>query len=151
MSPEILFQDLETLAKCCLAVLLGGLVGWERESKDKGAGFRTMMLISLASFLFVHLSLYTGLIFAEGDEVRTDPIRAIDALVTGLGFVGAGIIFQDRSKAKVRGITTAASVLAVAPVGISVALERYVLAIGLTLLLLLILNVFARFERHFLE
>ncbi|MDX1439269.1 MAG: MgtC/SapB family protein [Rubricoccaceae bacterium] len=150
MPTELFLQDLETLAQCILAVFLGGVVGWERETKAKGAGFRTMMLVSLASFLIVHLSLYAGLTFTQGEEVSTDPIRAIDALVAGLGFVGAGIIFQDRSKGRVRGITTAASLLAVAPIGFSIALERYVLAVGITLLLLFILNVFDRFEKRFI-
>lgn len=130
--------DLRVLADALLALLLGAAVGWERERKGKGAGFRTMMLVAFSSFLFVELSL------AVGDEggvgVRTDPVRAIQAIATGLGFLGAGIVFRDRAENRTRGLTTAASLLVVSPIGIAVALEHYVLAVGSTLLLVLVLS-----------
>jgi putative Mg2+ transporter-C (MgtC) family protein len=148
---EVALQDLQVLAQSLLALALGGLVGWERETSNKGAGLRTMMLVSFASFLFVKVSLFAGLAFADGGEVRTDPIRAVQALVTGLGFVGAGIVFHERENGRVRGLTTAATLLAVAPVGIAVALDRYVLAVGTTLLLLVVLRVMAKLEDRFFD
>lgn len=136
------------LAQSLLALFLGGLVGWEREASNKGAGLRTMMLVSFASFLFVKVSLFAGLVFADGAEVRTDPIRAVQALVTGLGFVGAGVVFHEQRSGRTHGLTTAATLLAVAPIGIAVALERYVLAVGTALLLLVVLRLVEKAERR---
>jgi putative Mg2+ transporter-C (MgtC) family protein len=139
--------DLLTLAEALLALALGGAVGWERERKRKGAGFRTMMLVSLSSFLFVEVSLVAGLHApGAGDAVQSDPVRAIQAIATGLGFLGAGIVFRDREADRTRGLTTAASLLVVSPIGIAVALGHYVLAVGATVLLVLVLTVAERVE-----
>ncbi|MFN3597091.1 MAG: MgtC/SapB family protein [Rubricoccaceae bacterium] len=140
--------DLATLAESLLALLLGGLVGWEREARGKGAGLRTMMLIAFASFLFVEVSLAAT---AGRAEDVADPVRAIQAIATGLGFVGAGIIFQDASRGRARGITTAATLLTVSPIGIAVALGHYVLAVGATLLLVFTLSAMDRVEDHYLR
>lgn len=140
------FADLRTLAEALLALALGGAVGWERQTKRKGAGFRTMMLVSFASFLFVRVSLIAGEMGATGSS---DPVRAIQAVATALGFVGAGIVYRDRAEGRARGITTAAAMLAVAPVGIAVALGRPVLAVGATLLLVAVLGPADWVERRF--
>lgn len=137
---EIALTDLRLLADAALAAALGGIVGWERERKRKGAGLRTMMLVSLASYLFVVVSLIAG-DGAPGDgAIRTDPVRAIQSIATGLGFVGAGLVFRDRHSQTPRGLTTAAALLAVAPVGVAVALGHVVLAVGTALLLVVILG-----------
>lgn len=142
---DALVFDLRILADGLLALALGGMVGWERERKRKGAGFRTMMLVSFSAFLFVEVSILAG---ASGaGDVQTDPVRAIQAIATGLGFLGAGIVFRDREEDRTRGLTTAASLLVVAPVGIAVALEHYVLAIGSAILLLLVLGAAQRIDR----
>lgn len=141
--------DLLSLAQGVLALALGGAVGWERERKNKGAGFRTMMLVSFASFLLVKVSLIAGESYPGSEMVRTDPVRSIQAVATALGFVGAGIIYKHRSEDRTRGLTTAAAVLAVSPVGIAVALGRPVLAIGATVLLVLVLDWGQRFEERF--
>lgn len=145
---DILAYDLRTLAEAVLALVLGGVVGWERERKQKGAGFRTMMLVSFSAFLLVEVSLAAGIDASQapGQDIRADPVRAIQAIATGLGFLGAGIIFRDRQTHQTRGLTTAASLLVVAPIGIAVALEHYVLAVGSTVLLVLVLSVAERFE-----
>ncbi len=142
------FADLRTLAEALLALALGGAVGWERQTKRKGAGFRTMMLVSFASFLFVKVSLIAGALGAPGGA-GSDPVRAIQAVATALGFVGAGIVYRDRAEGRTRGLTTAAAVLAVAPVGIAVALGRPVLAVGATLLLVVVLGPADWIERRF--
>lgn len=138
--------DLRTLADAVLALALGGVVGWERERKGKGAGLRTMMLVALSSFLFVEVSVAAG--GAAGGGVRVDPVRAVQAIAAGLGFLGAGIVFRDRERDRTRGLTTAASLLVVAPIGIAVALDRYVLAVGATVLTVLVLGAVERLERR---
>jgi putative Mg2+ transporter-C (MgtC) family protein len=147
--PDTALSDLSSLAQGLLALVLGGVVGWERERKGKGAGFRTMMLVSFSSFLLVEVSLVTESVAASGEAVRTDPIRAIQAVATALGFVGAGIIYKDRAVDRTRGLTTAAAVLAVSPVGIAVAIGHPVLAIGATALLVLVLGPMGRLEERF--
>lgn len=137
---DVALTDLRLLADAVLAAALGGVVGWERERKNKGAGFRTMMLVSLASYLFVVVSLAAAAAVPTGEMVRTDPVRAIQSIATGLGFVGAGLVFRDRQENRTRGLTTAAALLAVAPVGVAVAVGHVVLAVGTTLLLVLILS-----------
>jgi putative Mg2+ transporter-C (MgtC) family protein len=140
--------DLRLLADALLALALGGAVGWEREAAGKGAGLRTMMLVTLASYLFVEVSLVIAAEAGAGGANRVDPVRAVEAIVTGIAFVGAGLVFRDRGADRVHGLTTAASLLAVAPVGIAVALGRYVLAAGVTLLLLVVLRLLLRFEQR---
>ena len=141
--------DLASLAEGLLALALGGVVGWERENGGKDAGFRTMMLVTFASFLFVEVSMIAGSLGPDDTTVRTDPVRAIQAVATALGFVGAGIIYRDRNEERTRGLTTAAAVLAVSPVGMAVAVGHYVLAVGATVLLVLVLGPADRIERHF--
>jgi len=122
-----------------LAMILGGAIGLERETKDKPAGLRTHMLVAGAAALLVALSdvavqrfnvdLGTGL-------VRSDPIRIIEAVITGISFLGAGTILRHRGSDHVEGLTTAASLLFVAALGVSVALSQVLLAVGVTALVL---------------
>ncbi len=145
--PDVLAADLRTLADALLALALGGVVGWERERKHKGAGFRTMMLVSFASFLFVEVSIAAGTLAgaAPGDALQSDPVRAIQAIAAGLGFLGAGLVWRDDDRT--RGLTTAASLLVVSPIGIAVALGHYALAVGSAVLLVLVLGSAERVER----
>ena len=146
--PSVVLADLATLAEGLLALALGGLVGWERERKGKGAGLRTMMLVSFASFLYIKVSVMAGASGSADEGVlQTDPVRAIQAIVAGLGFVGGGIVFRDQSEGRTHGVTTAAALLAVSPIGIAVALGHYVLAAGTAGLLVLVLGTFERFEK----
>ena len=105
------------------------------------------MLVAFASFLFVRVSLVAG----EAPGVQSDPVRAIQSVATALGFVGAGIVFRDRHANRTRGLTTAAAVLAVAPVGVAVALGRPVLAIGATLILVVVLGPVDRLEKRIIR
>ena len=108
------------------------------------------MLVSFASFLFIEVSVLAGTAVgrAPGDAVQSDPVRAIQAIAAGLGFLGGGIVFRDRSEDKTRGLTTAASLLVVSPIGIAVALEHYALAIGAAVLLVLVLGAAEKVERY---
>jgi putative Mg2+ transporter-C (MgtC) family protein len=106
------------------AALLGGMIGWERENNDQDAGLRTYMAVSVGSCAFSIVSQY-----ALGD-----PTRIAAQVVTGIGFIGAGVILQVRGR--VQGLTTAATLWATAAVGMASAYGMYLLA-GLCALLIL--------------
>lgn len=146
-------QDLLIIGRVALAMACGGVIGVEREWANKPAGFRTHMLIAGASALLVSLA-YIMVVRGNvpGDSasgiIRSDPIRVVEAIVTGLGFIGAGTIFRARDKERIEGLTTAASILLVGAIGIAVALGAYVLAIGMTLLSLLVVGAIGVVERR---
>ncbi len=131
--------ELQLLGVVALAALLGGLVGLDRELADKPAGLRTHMLVAASAALLVSLTnVIVPRLAIDLGLVSLDPIRMIEAVVTGITFLGAGTIIRQRSG--VVGLTTAASLLFVAALGITAALSQYVLAFGLTLLNLVILR-----------
>jgi len=136
-------QQLQILGYVTLAMLLGAALGFDRELARKPAGLRTHMLVSGASALLVAL----GEIMVRHFEanlshttIQTDPLRVVGAVITGVSFLGAGTIIRHNSDDRVEGLTTAASLLIAAAVGITVALSQLVLAVGLTLLTLVILR-----------
>jgi putative Mg2+ transporter-C (MgtC) family protein len=125
---QIQFQ---ILAYVALAMLLGAAIGLEREIEDKPAGLRTHMLVAGAAALLVALG---------SDLVRSDPTRIIQAVITGVSFLGAGTIIRHSATRQVEGLTTAASILFAAAVGVCVALSQLVLATGVTVLVLVTLR-----------
>ena len=139
-----LYQDqLRGLAYVGLAILLGAIIGFEREVEGKPAGLRTHMLVAGAAALFVSVAdVIVEQFSADLDAglVRSDPLRIIEAVVTGISFLGAGTIILHRHQHHVEGLTTAASILLTAAVGVCVALAQLVLAVGVTLLVLLTLR-----------
>ena len=143
--------QLAVLASTAYAMLLGGMVGFERELKDRPAGFRTHMLVAGAAALLVGLGDLVADHFTalHSDQLlRIDPIRLIEAVVTAVGFLGAGAIFRRAGGNSVAGLTTAASLLMVAAIGIAAGLHAHVLAIGATLLTLVVLTVLSWVERR---
>lgn len=118
----------EMLLRAALAMALGGLIGWDRERKDKAAGLRTMMLVSLgaAGVMMAAMELAANL---SDDQVRLDPIRVISGVIGGVGFLGAGSIIHRG--AGIHGLTTAASIWASAGVGIAAGAGLYRLAVVL--------------------
>ena len=121
-----------------IAALVGGLVGIEREYHDKSAGFRTMILIAVGSCVFMMLSKMVGA--PEGESTR---IAA--AIVTGVGFLGAGVVMKNHLS--VGGITTAASIWLVASLGMATGAGAYELVGVVTVLALLVLWLLPPFER----
>jgi putative Mg2+ transporter-C (MgtC) family protein len=142
------------LVRVLLAMALGALIGLDREFAQKPAGLRTHMLVSGAAALLVALGGVLAQVFSEqvdGLPVRTDPVRIIEAVVTGVSFLGAGTIIRNRESNDVEGLTTAASLLFAAAVGVSVALAQWVLATGAALIALFILRVLPWIERRIIS
>ena len=126
-----------TLRAVSIALVLGAALGFERESAEKPAGLRTHMLVAAAAALIVSLGeTMLGRFSADGAQgaSRLDPIRLLEAVVTGVSFLGAGTILRERRGERVHGLTTAASLLLTAAIGASVALEQLGVALGATLI-----------------
>lgn len=135
------FIQLQILGYIALAMLLGGFIGYDREMADKPAGLRTHMFVAGGAALLVSL----GDVIVSHSGIResvmnTDPIRVLQAIITGVSFLGAGTILQREDKGKIKGLTTAASLLFAAGVGASVALDQFVIAGGATVLSLITLR-----------
>ncbi len=144
------WDQLIILMNVALAGVLGGAIGVERELRGKPAGFRTHMIVAAAAALLMALAPQLIDYFADHGEahaIQSDPIRVIEAIITGVSFLGAGTIIVHRGRQRVEGLTTAASLLLVAAVGITVALQRYALAVGITLLLMIVLAVLRFIEK----
>jgi putative Mg2+ transporter-C (MgtC) family protein len=137
-------DQFQILGRVALAMVLGALIGIDREAADKPAGLRTHMLVSGAAALLVALSdsIVKEFSLSAGTELfRADPIRVIEAVITGVSFLGAGTIIRQTSNGEVTGLTTAASILFSASVGIGVALSLWIVVGGATLLVLITLRV----------
>lgn len=135
--------QLNTALQVLIAAALGGVVGLERESVNRPAGLRTHAILAGAAALLTLLTegLVLGLWEDTGSRVvRADPIRMVEAIVVGVAFLGAGTIFRSREGA-VTGLTTGASLLLVAGLGIAVAVGQLYLAGMVTLIALVLLRV----------
>lgn len=127
----------EIVCKLLVAILIGGLIGAEREFREKAAGFRTITFICLGSTLFTLLSLELG-----GAD---DPVRIAASIVTGIGFIGGGVIL--RNEGQIVGLTTASTIWIAAALGMGIG-GGYFLLIGITTgLILIVLWVFPIFDR----
>ncbi|KYG72450.1 MgtC/SapB family protein [Roseivirga echinicomitans] len=150
---EIDHQELEILLNVLVATVLCGLVGYERENKDKPAGLKTNMIVGGFSCLIVSLSLPL-IDFVHNYEfqeaVKADPIRILQALVVGISFIGPGTIIKQNHD-KVKGLTTAATLLYCLGIGISIALHKYIIAIGITLIILMINYSFTRLKEKIID
>ena len=135
------------LLRLSVAILLGGVIGWERESRQKHAGLRTHIMIALAACLFALITL--GMLMSpivDDDSIRKDPIRLIEAVTAGVAFLAAGTIFTRGGD--VKGLTTGAGMWLAGAVGVSSGLGHVGLAIVATLLALAVLRIFVILERR---
>jgi putative Mg2+ transporter-C (MgtC) family protein len=126
------------LIKLLAALIAGGLIGAERERSRKAVGLRTLMLISTGSALFTILSIHMA------GPASNDPGRIAANIVTGIGFLGAGVILEERGR--VTGLTTAATIWLSAALGMAAGMGEFILLVITTILAMIILLVF-----HYLE
>ncbi len=132
--------DYQDLIKLGIALLLGGIIGAERERYKKDAGLRTTILITLGSTLFTILSSRIGTLTGN----TSDGTRIASTIVSGIGFLGAGVILQERGR--VKGLTTAATIWISAAIGMACGAGEFFLAAAVTLLTMVVLVLFSRFE-----
>lgn len=120
-----------------MAVLLGAIIGYEREHQGKNAGLRTHMLVSLGAAIFVLVPLQSGMPAAEVS-------RVVQGIIAGIGFLGAGAIIKINKDREIQGLTTAASIWVAAAVGIAAGMGREAMAVVSTLISIFILSVLGR-------
>jgi putative Mg2+ transporter-C (MgtC) family protein len=140
-------RDLEALFRIALAVGLSAVLGFEREHRGRAAGLRTMILVCLGTTLAMLVSERISVQYGADDpDVRVDPGRVASGIITGIGFLGGGVILKLGSL--IRGVTTAATIWFVAALGIAVGHGDYLLAIGATLVALMVLVLLQYPERR---
>lgn len=132
LSLELVYAELTYVARMFLAAVLGGCVGWQRESTDSEAGIRTYAVVALAACAF-------SIISVHGTEGHADPTRIAAEVISGMGFLGAGVILV--SKGHITGLTTAATLWASASIGLAVGFGMYVVAICTAALLYIVLAI----------
>ncbi|MCA9868107.1 MAG: MgtC/SapB family protein [Anaerolineae bacterium] len=129
--------------RLALAAVLGAIIGYERERRGRSAGLRTFAAVSLGSCLF---SIVSYVVVPGGNETT----RIAAQIVTGVGFLGAGVILHGQNQGHISGLTTSATLWAAAAVGMAVGYNLLILAVAATLLLmlLLLLRLIPGLERH---
>jgi putative Mg2+ transporter-C (MgtC) family protein len=137
-------SDSQIVWRLVLSVALSGIVGLEREMRGRSAGLRTHILVGLSSCLLMVLSFFVAQSF--GEPYVFDPGRIAAGVVTGIGFLGAGTII--RFGESVKGLTTAASLWAVAALGMTVGVGFFVAAYASTALILITLLILSKVERN---
>lgn len=131
-------SEWELLLRCAVAAICAGAIGWDREESNKPAGIRTHMLVGLGAALFAAASIMI-LGDAWAADGRGDAVRIPAAIVTGVGFLGAGAIM--RYGGEIRGMTTAAGIWVTAAIGLLVGSGFWILGIGATVLALAVINL----------
>ncbi|SER97806.1 MgtC/SapB family protein [Pedobacter rhizosphaerae] len=127
--------ELEDMVAMVVSMICGGIIGFEREYRSKSAGFRTIILISLGSTIFTIVSRHGA---GADDRISAN-------IITGIGFIGAGVIFKDG--VTVRGLTTAAVIWTSAAIGMTTGIGYHALALALTLITLSMLLLVTRIEK----
>jgi len=137
---------LDIMLKLLLAIALGGIIGLEREASQKPAGLRTHILISASAAMMM---IFSELVLAGKEPAGGDTLRVAAAVITGMGFIGAGTIIQ--SQGMVHGLTTASTLWTVAGLGLVVGAGYYLVAIVFSVLVIATLVLFRRVEETHLK
>ena len=143
------FAEADAVLRLLLAILLGGAIGLERESRGRPAGLRTHILVCLGATIIMIASTRMGeltQVLSPASRIQVDPGRIAAGIVTGIGFLGAGAIIRIGDL--VRGLTTAGCIWFVAALGITVGQGLYALAIVSTVFALAVLLALTQVERH---
>jgi len=141
------------LLRLLISAILGGVVGFEREQTHKRAGLRTHMLVAMGATLFVScndLALEQSRGWRDSKpavlQVQVALLGSVQAVATGIGFLGAGTIFFSQNRNRIQGLTTAASIWVISAIGLAVGFDRFLLATGATIFVLIILHLLVRLE-----
>ena len=139
-------DDLVIIGRVAGALVIGAMIGFERTFHGRPAGFRTHSLVCIASAILMIVTVYQNqwMTFVEHDAIRTDPTRMAQGIMTGIGFLGAGVIFKEGLT--VRGLTTAASIWVTAAIGILVGIGFWFAAVVGTVATLTVLALFRFIE-----
>jgi len=139
-------DDLVIIGRVAGALVIGALIGFERTFHGRPAGFRTHSLVCIASSILMIVTVYQNqwMTFVNHDAIRTDPTRMAQGIMTGIGFLGAGVIFKEGLT--VRGLTTAASIWATAAIGILVGIGFWFAAVVGATAVLMVLGLFRYIE-----
>lgn len=142
-------SDIEFLLRVAISALLAGVLGWEREATGKPAGLRTHMLVGIGATLVVAIGEGLADRFSpHGEHLRFDPMRLVEAVMVGVGFLGAGTIIRRGGESDISGLTTAAGLWTTGAVGLAVGAGRVILAVGVTGVVYLVLHILGRWERR---
>lgn len=140
-------SEWEGLLRLALAAVLGGVIGIERELRDKEAGLRTNMLVSMGAALFTISAIHLAEFYVIWDgSIRFDPSRIVSTIVSGVGFLGGAIVFKTGDR--ITGVTTAASIWVVTGLGVAVGAGFYLTAVGATVLIVIVLFVIGWIEHR---
>ncbi len=141
-----LFLQYELYLKILLSAILGFFIGWDRTSKNKPAGLKTYMYVAVSTTLITIISIESVSMYSDlHPNVRVDPMRLAAQIVTGLGFLGAGVILKDGLK--VKGLTSAAMVFFVGAIGIGIGAGLY----GPVIFTVIVTTIFSIMGNYFRE
>ncbi len=140
-------KELWVLLDIFIAAILGGVVGFEREWQQKPAGLRTNMIIAAASAFFISLGRFVMIDYQDAipleDFFGTDPLRIVYATIIGVSVLGAGTILKTADGVEIKYLTTSATILMASAIGMCVALKHYIVALGATIIILIINRLFS--------
>lgn len=125
---DLSVDTVDIVVRMLLSMVIGGAIGWERASRSKPAGLRTHILVALGSTIFtlIMLEIYGAMETGEGRIGQPDPLRIVEAIASGLGFLGAGCIIRERGA--VEGLTTASSLWISGALGVACGVGHFVIA-----------------------
>jgi putative Mg2+ transporter-C (MgtC) family protein len=147
---DTFLSNTEILVRMAIAVVAGGLLGLEREWRRKPAGLRTHIMVALGAAVFtvVSLELYERIVLDSPEVARVDPLRLIEGVIGGIGFLGAGSILQARGS--IHGLTTAGNLWLCGAVGVACGGGHYLIAAYTVALGLFVLIVLGWTERRWM-